>query len=522
MDKDIWIMKHKGWSIAITLLIIFLVFIFFFLRNSEQTDLTGKVVGGSSQNASGQVESQEQNKCLDSDGGKDYYTKGYIDLETEKFDDECVGSNSNRLIEQTCEGVEFYECLYGCSDGKCNLKTEEQQNQETEKCDWGYSDEYKCDGKVIKRKWINSNCSFDWFYSESCDYSCENGGCKDKPVQESEGTETCEVGYLEDYKCNNNWRQRKWQSLFCSTEWKNFEYCSYGCSEDKCNSKPQEQSDYFTVTRVIDGDTIEINTGERIRLICIDTPETYEEGYQEAKNYLTKLILNKEVYLEKDVSETDRYGRLLRYIYTEYPTIDLDGHFINLMIVLNGYGKAYPYSPDTTLCPQIENAEEIARENHLGIWAEEEEETCEAGYLNEYKCNGKNIERKYQYSDCSFTWFYNDYCSYGCSNGKCNSKTCEVGYLNEYKCHDKYYLEQKYQYSDCTFTWLWYKDCDYRCSAGRCISEYEYYCSSNYFNCADFSSQAQAQAMFEFCGGIYHDVHYLDGDNDGLACETLP
>ena len=45
-------------------------------------------------------------------------------------------------------------------------------------------------------------------------------------------------------------------------------------------------------------------------------------------------------------------------------------------------------------------------------------------------------------------------------------------------------------------------------------------CSSNYYNCADFSTQAEAQSVMEFCGS--DDIHYLDGDDDGVACETLP
>ena len=47
-------------------------------------------------------------------------------------------------------------------------------------------------------------------------------------------------------------------------------------------------------------------------------------------------------------------------------------------------------------------------------------------------------------------------------------------------------------------------------------------CSYNAYNCDDFNTQAQAQAMFETCGGVNNDVHWLDGDKDGIACEILP
>ena len=54
------------------------------------------------------------------------------------------------------------------------------------------------------------------------------------------------------------------------------------------------------------------------------------------------------------------------------------------------------------------------------------------------------------------------------------------------------------------------------------VREIDEDCSFNIYNCEDFRTQQQAQAMFNKCGGVSNDVHYLDGDDDGLACETLP
>ena len=48
-----------------------------------------------------------------------------------------------------------------------------------------------------------------------------------------------------------------------------------------------------------------------------------------------------------------------------------------------------------------------------------------------------------------------------------------------------------------------------------------YICSYNAYNCGDFSSHAEAQKVFEACGGTNNDIHQLDGDADGIACETL-
>ena len=46
-------------------------------------------------------------------------------------------------------------------------------------------------------------------------------------------------------------------------------------------------------------------------------------------------------------------------------------------------------------------------------------------------------------------------------------------------------------------------------------------CSRNAYNCDDFTTQPEAQRIFESCGGISNDIHRLDGDNDGIACESL-
>ena len=103
-----------------------------------------------------------------------------------------------------------------------------------------------------------------------------------------------------------------------------------------------------TVTEIIDGDTFVIGNGETVRLICVDTPEQGESGYEEAKDFLSFLVLGREVRLEKDVSEMDQYGRLLRYVYIG--TIEI---FVNKEIVQQGYGKLFPYGNDTRRCGEI-------------------------------------------------------------------------------------------------------------------------------------------------------------------------
>lgn len=124
-----------------------------------------------------------------------------------------------------------------------------------------------------------------------------------------------------------------------------------------------EEEDSFIVTKVIDGDTIVIDSGDAVRLICIDAPEHYEKGYANSKKYLEDILLGKQVKLEKDVSDRDKYHRLLRYVY-------IDRVFVNELIVEQGHAKSYSYHPDISLCPEIGIAEEKAKKKELGIWGE--------------------------------------------------------------------------------------------------------------------------------------------------------
>ncbi len=128
-------------------------------------------------------------------------------------------------------------------------------------------------------------------------------------------------------------------------------------------------SRYYLVARVIDGDTFELDNGEKVRLIGVDAPEsvdprrTIECFGTEASQHLATLLTGKNVRLEKDVSETDRYNRLLRYVYLE------DGTFVNLSIVQSGYAVAATYPPDIKYSSRFVEAEQHARINKNGLWA---------------------------------------------------------------------------------------------------------------------------------------------------------
>lgn len=113
---------------------------------------------------------------------------------------------------------------------------------------------------------------------------------------------------------------------------------------------------------VIDGDTFDLDTGERVRLIGINAPERGEDFYNEAKVELRKLIENKDVELRKDVSDTDQYGRLLRYAY-------VSGILVNEELVRNGFARATPVDPDVAHARVFVEAEELSKLEGLGMWA---------------------------------------------------------------------------------------------------------------------------------------------------------
>ncbi|MDO8451581.1 MAG: thermonuclease family protein [bacterium] len=122
------------------------------------------------------------------------------------------------------------------------------------------------------------------------------------------------------------------------------------------------------VTRVIDGDTIELSDGRRVRYIGMDTPETVDprqgvECYgKEAAEENSRIVLGKKILLEKDVTDVDRFGRYLRYVY-------VGDIMANESLVRNGYASVSTFPPDVRYQSLFIESEREAQENGRGLWS---------------------------------------------------------------------------------------------------------------------------------------------------------
>lgn len=118
------------------------------------------------------------------------------------------------------------------------------------------------------------------------------------------------------------------------------------------------------VIRVVDGDTVEIEGGQKIRYIGIDTPEstkTLDCFGREATAKNRDLVDGKIIGIEKDFSQADKYGRLLRYVW-------IDQMLVNDYLVRQGYAYASSYPPDIKYQDLLTEAQKEARENNRGLW----------------------------------------------------------------------------------------------------------------------------------------------------------
>jgi micrococcal nuclease len=148
-----------------------------------------------------------------------------------------------------------------------------------------------------------------------------------------------------------------------------------------CQTGGAEPGSFTCVKKAIDGDTLKLSTGEHVRLIGIDTPESrYNSKLErdssrsrkdmksiismgkEAANFTKDLVEGKKVRLEFDTQKRDKYGRLLAYAYLE------DGTFVNAKIIEEGYAQAMTIPPNVKYSDKFVKLQRQARESGKGLW----------------------------------------------------------------------------------------------------------------------------------------------------------
>lgn len=153
--------------------------------------------------------------------------------------------------------------------------------------------------------------------------------------------------------------------------------------------RPQDNTkeipDFFaeaTVKKIVDGDTFWIEqdgTSEKVRLIGLNAPELLHYEQQEtdgdrATAFLGSILQTGQiVYLQQDISDTDAYNRLLRYVWLEKPTDknskeEIQGKMVNAMVIATGNAVAKDYPPDTFYSEIFSNLQKEAEKNKAGLW----------------------------------------------------------------------------------------------------------------------------------------------------------
>ncbi|MSQ13670.1 MAG: micrococcal nuclease [Dehalococcoidia bacterium] len=233
-------------------------------------------------------------------------------------------------------------------------------------------------------------------------------------------------------------------------------------------ASPSPQRQTARVVEVVDGDTVKVEiSGQRytVRYIGVDTPETVHptKGVQpfgpEASAANKKLVAGKTVELEKDVSEIDRYGRLLRYVY-------VDGVMVNAWLVQNGFAQSATYPPDVRHQELFVRLQREAREAGRGLWGVP---------LSASSPRAPPTPPAPTPTPAATP---------ATSDQPRGAATLPIGKRTE----------QPLRY-------------DPR-GPDR--------------DCGDFSTWAEAQDFYDAAGGPASDPHRLDGNHDGVACESLP
>jgi micrococcal nuclease len=225
------------------------------------------------------------------------------------------------------------------------------------------------------------------------------------------------------------------------------------------------------VTRIIDGDTIDVSIdGQiyRVRYIGMDTPERGMPFFSEATEANRQLVGGQTVILVKDVSETDRYNRLLRYVYLA------NGVFVNAELVRQGFAQIATYPPDVAHQAEFLALQQQAREAGLGLWAQPAVQAAPP------------------------TWTPAPLPTWTLAPPPTWTPVPQPVVQPPPPADEPPPTSEPAPVAVCD-------------------------CSGDIYNCSSFATQSAAQACFNYCWTtVGRDVHRLDGDGDGIACENNP
>lgn len=139
--------------------------------------------------------------------------------------------------------------------------------------------------------------------------------------------------------------------------------------------KNPQSAVWWQVTEVVDGDTFHALNSDgghyKIRLIGLDAPETRKTGNKdigyygkESGNFLSEILNGKKVRLEYDITQKDRFGRTLAYVFLE------DGTFVNAELIRQGYARVMTIPPNVRYADEFIRLQKKARRQNKGLWNE--------------------------------------------------------------------------------------------------------------------------------------------------------
>lgn len=263
----------------------------------------------------------------------------------------------------------------------------------------------------------------------------------------------------------------------------------------------------YKVLRVVDGDTIVVDVdgkSESVRMIGVDTPEINDSrtGVQcfakEASEKTKALVTGKSIRLEKDESQGDRdkYKRLLGYVFLE------NGAFVNKALIAGGYAHEYTYDGAYKYQKQFKAAQAEAKEGEAGLWAPDacpDEKPAPRA--------SKSTTKESQAATAAASQPIQKPVQPVVQPTTTPKPEPKVEPKPEPKDEPKPELKKEPEPEP---------EEEAPKDTGSIV------CSRNAYNCTDFKTKKEAQEVYDQCGGVGNDVHKLDKNKDGTACDSLP